>query len=202
MKHAVATEVHNEIREQILQAALNRFGHYGYNKTTMAEIAEDTDMSAANLYRFFKNKQEIAAACANSCMCKRVDLLREVVRNTKLNAAERLENYVMTALTDCYETFSNETKINETVAYITSERPDLVYKKIEAQQELIAEILFYGNQTGEFDVKDVISTAKAVHSALAVFDVPIFMSLYPLEEFKEKAFNVTRLLLKGLQKRP
>ena len=44
----------------ILDAAEARLLHFGYNKTTMAEIAEDAGMSAANLYRYFKNKQEIA----------------------------------------------------------------------------------------------------------------------------------------------
>lgn len=35
----------------ILKAAVNRFREYGYNKTTMAEIAKDIGMSTANIYR-------------------------------------------------------------------------------------------------------------------------------------------------------
>jgi Bacterial regulatory proteins, tetR family. len=41
-----------EIRRRILDAAEARFRVYGYRKTTMAEIAEDTDMSAAILSLF------------------------------------------------------------------------------------------------------------------------------------------------------
>lgn len=196
-----AQVISEDVRQQILEAAFTRFGHYGYNKTTMAEIAEDTGMSAANLYRYFENKQEIAAACASRCMCKRIDLLRDTVRKTGHSASERLNNYVMTMLIDCHQTYSDETKINEVVTFITNERPDLVYQKIEAQHSLISEILAYGNQTGEFDVEDVITTAKSIYTAVVVFDVPIFMPLYPLEEFKEKARNVVKLLLEGLKKR-
>ena len=196
-----AFDINENVRQQILEAAFTRFGHYGYNKTTMAEIADDAGMSAANLYRYFENKQEIAAACANRCICQQIDLLRAAVKQPRLSAVERLDNYVMTMLNDCHETFSNETKINEVVTFITSERAELVHQKIEAQQALIAEILAHGNQTGEFDVKDVIATARAVHSALVVFGVPQFMSLYSLEEFRHKAQDVVTLLMDGLKKR-
>lgn len=194
-------DINEEVRRQILEAAFKRFGHYGYNKTTMAEIADDAGMSAANLYRYFENKQEIAAACANRCICQQIDLLRAAVREPKLSATKQLENYVKTMLEDCHDTFSNETKINEVVTFITNERTDLVYQKIEAQQALIAEILAHGNQTAEFDVQDIIVTARAVHSALVVFGVPLFMSLYSLEEFRNKAEDVVALLMDGLKKR-
>lgn len=194
-------DINEDVRRQILEAAFKRFGHYGYNKTTMAEIADDAGMSAANLYRYFENKQEIAAACANRCICQQIDLLRDAVREPKLSATEQLQNYVKTMLEDCHDTFSNKTKINEVVTFITNERTDLVHQKIEAQQALIAEILAHGIQTGEFEVQDVIATARAVHSALVVFGVPLFMSLYSLEEFRNKAHGVVTLLIDGLKKR-
>ena len=53
-----------DTREQILQAAMDRIKHYGYAKTTMAEIARDCDMSAGNIYRFFASKIDIAEAMA------------------------------------------------------------------------------------------------------------------------------------------
>ncbi len=56
--------VHNKIcgtaetpREKIMEAAMARFSYYGFGKTTMAEIAKDCGMSAANIYRFFENKR-------------------------------------------------------------------------------------------------------------------------------------------------
>ena len=58
-------------QEQIMDAAWQRFVLYGYGKTTMAEIAQDCSMSAANLYRFFKSKQDIGAALAGRCMTEK-----------------------------------------------------------------------------------------------------------------------------------
>jgi len=185
----------------ILEAAVNRFSEYGYNKTTMAEIAKDSGMSAANIYRYYKNKEEIAAACAKDCMCERLDLLKSVIRDTSLTAAEKLEKYVLGTLQASQEMLLENKKIGEVVVEITQNRPDLVHNKINNENALITEIIAFGNQTGEFDVDDVIDTAAAIHSMLVLFDVPMFMHLFTKEEFEKKALSVVRLLITGLKKR-
>lgn len=43
----------------ILNAAQKRFGHYGFQKTTMTEIAADIGMSKASLYYYFPDKENI-----------------------------------------------------------------------------------------------------------------------------------------------
>jgi hypothetical protein len=54
--------VHDDTHQKILDAAKRRFMHYGYSKTTMAELAVDCDMSPGNLYRYFAGKLDIAEA--------------------------------------------------------------------------------------------------------------------------------------------
>ena len=92
-------------------------------------------------------------------------------------------------------------KINELVNTITLERPDMVYRKIEAENDLIAEILSHGNETGEFDINNIIGTARTIHTSLVIFNVPIFMSLYSLEQFEEKAVSIVELIVNGIAKR-
>lgn len=190
-----------EVRQQILEAAENRFRHYGYGKTTMAELAEDVKMSAANLYRYFKNKQDIAVACAQRCHCERADALREVMRRPGRSAAERLEEFALALFNATYDEANNNSKINELIETVAREHADIVHTKIEGEQSLIAEILAQGNAGGEFDVADVIETARYVHTALVVFAVPLFHSLYPRDKFETMAKGVVALLVKGLAKR-
>ncbi len=189
-----------DIHSQIVDAANTRFRHYGYGKTTMVEIAADTGMSAANLYRYFNSKQDIIAECANRCMCERVDRLRVAIRKSGMSAIEQLEAYVLTDLNMSHEMAEGDERISELVNNITLERPDMVYKKVEAENALIAEILLHGNETGEFNVDDITKTADAIHMSLIIFNVPSFMSLYSLEEFKEKAKSVIELIVTGLEK--
>lgn len=190
-----------EIRRQILDAAEARIRTYGYRKTTMAEIAGDANMSAANLYRYFEDKQDIGAACAKRCMGQCLELLRGVVRQPRLSAAERLEGFVLAMLRYTHEQAHLHKKINELVEIVTSERPEFVYEKNKAEQALLAEILAHGNSSGEFEVPDVIATARTVHAATILFNVPIFMNLYPLQEFEEAAKNVVALIIRGLARR-
>jgi AcrR family transcriptional regulator len=190
-----------DIRRQILDAAEARFRVYGYRKTTMAEIAEDADMSAGNLYRYFEDKQDIAAACAGRCIGQRIEQLRAVLRQPAPSVGERLERFVLTMLRCTHERFHQQKKISELIETVAGERPQIVHEKNEAEQALIAEILAQGNACGEFDVPDVIAAARTVHSATVLFNVPIFMSLYPLEEFEQAARNVVALLLRGLVRR-
>ncbi len=187
--------------ERILDAAMERFQRYGYTKTTMVEIATDTRMSAANLYRYFRNKQDIAAACASRCLDEQAELMRKVVRQPARSARQRLRALVQGMLRHTWENTHSGSKINELVSLIASQRQEVVAAKIQTQTSLIAEIIAAGNESGEFAVRDVIATARAVYASLTLFDVPLFMGLYPYEEFEALADEVVSLLLRGLEQR-
>jgi AcrR family transcriptional regulator len=187
-----------EIRIRILDAAETRFREFGFNKTTMAEIATDVGMSAANLYRYFENKQDIAAACARRCMGERTEILRQADRQPGASASERLRAFVRGTLAYTWESGHRQPRINELVSAVTRQRPDIVHEKIGEQIGLLAEIVAAGQQRGEFEVTDVMRTARTIHASLTLFEVPLFMSLYPQDEFEQMAADVTELLLKGL----
>lgn len=197
---AKATESQEETRARILDAAEARFRTYGFGKTTMAEIAADVQMSAANLYRFFENKLDIGAALAQRCFAEREKVLVEVVKNEKLGAAQKLEQFVLAVLRHTHGQFSAEPKINELVETIITQRQDLVQNKIESDQKLVMEILCQGQQSGEFVIDDLTNTAEAVRNATVKFCMPLFMCMYPLDEFERMAKQVVKLLLKGLEK--
>ncbi|MDX1581758.1 MAG: helix-turn-helix domain-containing protein, partial [Alphaproteobacteria bacterium] len=59
---ALETDQPPTTREQIIESAAERFQKYGYGKTNVAEIAADCCMSPGNLYRYFRNKADIAEA--------------------------------------------------------------------------------------------------------------------------------------------
>lgn len=185
------------IRDRIMAAALARIRQYGYNKTTMSEIAADCDMSTANIYRYFANKQEIASLCVVNCIQDRIRQVAEATA-TADSASQRLRRFVLTMLQNCHDTWSKDLKIHELLLFITNERPEIIHNKIAQLQEQLEAILEYGNETGEFLVEDTVTTGRAIYSSIAVFDIPLFMNFYPLEVFQQRANEVVDLLLKGL----
>jgi len=197
--HGMQPDITNQpIREQIRDAATNRFRTYGYTKTTMAEIAEDTGMSAANLYRYFTNKQDIAADCTRKYICDRNTLLEQAVNKPGLNAEQKLKAYFITTLHYSYRMAHEHNKIHQLVEMITGDRMDIVHLKIESEKALISEILKFGLATGEFEIDDMESAATSIHASHILFDVPVFMGIYTLEKFEQIAVSLVDLMLKGL----
>src|SRR3990170_8573808 len=55
------------VRDQIVEAAGEHFRHYGYEKTTVSDLAQAIGFSKAYIYKFFDSKREIGEAiCANT----------------------------------------------------------------------------------------------------------------------------------------
>jgi len=190
-----------EVKNQILDAAFERFGRYGFGKTTMAEIAKDCDMSAGNLYRYYPNKKEIAADCAGRCMRSAEELWREIIKRPGLSPSMRLTTIVVEKLHLLHQQFFEYPPLFELVMYISGERGDLVGNHLEVLQSLVAEILAEGNKTGDFYVADVLGTAKVFLAATTKFIAPHFMGAFQLEELENEAREVVELLVMGLAKR-
>ncbi len=51
--------VMTERRERILEAAMNRFAEFGFNATTVRQIADDVDLLSGSLYHHFATKEEM-----------------------------------------------------------------------------------------------------------------------------------------------
>lgn len=69
--------------DQIICAAIKRFAHFGVNKTSMAEIAEDVSITKQSLTYYFPEKQHLIAAVEQ----KIVEEFFELLDNSFSNAA-------------------------------------------------------------------------------------------------------------------
>src|SRR5579859_2975089 len=72
----------HERRAQIIAAADEHFRRYGYDKTTVADIARAIGLSSAYIYKFFDSKQAVGEA-----ICQRI--LSEIVSDARAIAEER-----------------------------------------------------------------------------------------------------------------
>ena len=200
MEHA-KDHFYEETHQRILEAAGERFQQYGYNKTTMAEIAKDCDMSAANLYRYFENKLAIGASLACNCLDQDVDKLKKVVFDKDLSPADKVRDFILATLDHTHSQWSETPRMNEMVTAICHERMDIVDHHVQNKQALLITLLREGNQHGTFNVTDPEVTAEAILTATTLFDVPLLMPLFSREAFERKAKNLASLLLDGLLKR-
>jgi AcrR family transcriptional regulator len=190
----------DEIRERILDAARERFRVYGFNKTTMAEIAKDCDMSAANLYRFFDNKLDIAVTMTRSCLAEEESGLKQVIEESSKPASEKLKDFVFATLYHTHKQSSETPHLSELVNAICQGRMDLVEQHMTHKIQILISLIQEGNDSGEFAVDNPEQTAEAILTATMIFDLPTLTPLISLEKLEKKAAGVTDLLLRGLLK--
>lgn len=194
-------KVIDDTHQRILEAAGERFQQFGFNKTTMAEIAADCNMSAANLYRYFENKLAIGAALACNCLDEGLDKLKKVVADRELDPKEKIRQYILTTLDHTHTQWSEMPRLNEMVTAICHERLDIVDQHVSNKQALLITLLKEGNQKGVFDVADPEMTAEAILTSTTLFGMPLLMPLFSREAFERKAKNLAELLLNGLLKK-
>ena len=186
------------VRGNILEAARKRFLHYGYAKTTMAEIASDCSMSPGNLYRYFPGKLDIAEAICTEAGEYAVARLREVTRRPSRTARERLRDFLFADMKLTYDQLEYDKQVFEMARVVASERPQFANRILALNRALLSEILAAGNASSEFFIEDVIFTAEMLQSATMKFRYPQLHSKLPYEKLERELDGVVNLLLNGL----
>ena len=137
-------------KKEIIEAARNRFAHYGFSKVTMEEVALDVGMGKASLYYYFPNKEDLF----KSVIQKEQDLFVEEIKNLirqNLTATKKLEDYVSKRL-EYFQQLINLATLNvHSFVDIKSMFKEL-FKSFEDQELLLLQKIFdEGKSKGEFD---------------------------------------------------
>lgn len=187
-----------DTRRHILEAARDRFMHYGYAKTTMSEIAKDCEMSAGNIYRFFASKLDIAEAMAVAFNNETAEYFRKIASQTT-PAPERLYEFFSFALDETYKKIDSEAKILEIAEILRKERPDFFNGQLAEERVFIVKILTEGVEAGLFrPLSAPYVVAEMIQSSLMKFRFPQAYSSLKLDKLHYELKGVVELLLAGL----
>src|SRR6187551_343860 len=69
----------HDVRDQIVEAADKHFSRYGYEKTTVSDLAKSIGFSKAYIYKFFDSKQAIGEAICGKTLNAIVTAVEEAV---------------------------------------------------------------------------------------------------------------------------
>ncbi|MDE2183872.1 MAG: TetR/AcrR family transcriptional regulator [Alphaproteobacteria bacterium] len=186
------------IREQIIEAAKKRFWHYGYAKTTMAEVAADCGMSPGNLYRFFPGKLDIAEAIGMAEFECHMEVLRALATASGRSARQRLHDFFFESLRHTYTVLENNPRIHEMAQVIARERPEYANSLYAIERTLLCALLADGEAAGEFRSTDRAFTAEMLQSATMKFCYPQLWSQLTLPKLERELEGVLALLIDGL----
>ena len=162
----------HSVREQIVDAAFEHFGHYGYEKTTVAELAKSIGFSKSYIYKFFESKQAIGEViCAN-----------------------RLEMIMAAVLSAVADAPSASEKLRRLFRALTEAGSELFFH----DRKLIESILVEGRQVGEFERKTPLDeTTYAIYMVMCPFINPVQLQ-FNLETAPTAAVLLSSLILRSL----
>jgi AcrR family transcriptional regulator len=188
----------DNIREQIVQAAKKRFSHFGYAKTTMAEVATDCAMSPGNLYRFYPGKLDIAEAIATEDYARHLEHLRKLSMTPGKDARQRLHDLLFEELRRTYTKLEKDPRAYEMALVISRERPEFANWMLREERKILVELMVEAERRGEFVPEDKEFTAEMIQAATMKFRYPQLWSKLTLPKLERELEGVIQLLINGL----
>lgn len=160
-----------DTRARIMAEAERLFRHYGYSKTTVADIARELGMSSGNIYRFFASKAAINEAMAERMLAHRVAESAKIAKG-RGSAYDRLRGVLLHNHAMTIELLTEEKRVHEMVAVAMSEQWDVVKAHIAMITSIMADLVTEGVANGEFRQQDPKLSAKCLHQAFIAFVHP------------------------------
>jgi AcrR family transcriptional regulator len=185
------------VRDQIIDAARRCFSHYGYAKTTVADLAREIGFSKAYIYRFFESKQAIGEAICGGCVDALYDQVREAVEQGH-GATDKLRRFARTVASAEAGLFMDDRKLHEIAVQASSENWPPAQDYTGRLQRLLEAILKEGRESGEFERKTPLDeTTRSIFYALLPFLDPVYFER-SLNLPPEANAEVTGLVLRSL----
>lgn len=189
--------VEHHRRAQLLEAADQHFRRYGYQKTTVADLARAVGVSPAYVYRFFDSKQAIGEAVCGRTLGGIVEGLHEVEREER-SASERLRRVFRTLVQRGLDLFA-ERKLHDIVAAAIDgdwSSPKNFKREIRG---VVQRLVIAGREAGEFERKTPLADlTSAISCSLLPFGHPILLEQTDRAELEGNAEQVAAMVLRSL----
>jgi AcrR family transcriptional regulator len=187
----------HERRQQIIAAANEHFRHYGYGKTTVADLARAIGLSSAYIYKFFESKQAIGRAVAQQMLGGVLDGA-QAIADERTSTSDRLRRIFHGLARGGLELFFNQRKMHDIAVIACEEQwPEIGHYK-ERVGQIIGQVIVEGRENGDFEKKTPLDeTVHAIMYSMAGFMHPMLLEENQ-DEAEVQAIAIANLVLRSL----
>jgi AcrR family transcriptional regulator len=191
--------VKNDKRDAILHAAWGHIRHYGYNKTTIDDIAKRAKVGKGTVYLYFKSKTEIMLALTDLTN-QRITVELEEIASQKKPPEARLRACVLYRIMTLFDLVNRYPHSEDVIASILPEIVERLHRYVRRHGELLGQIVREGCSAGLLVSKDPEATGQLLASLFEFLTPPYyrFSSRKSLEKFTGQTLD---LMLQGLKKK-
>lgn len=187
----------HSVREQIVAAAEEHFSHYGYEKTTVSDLAKSIGFSKAYIYKFFDSKQAIGEAICAKTLSAIIMAVEEAVADAP-TATEKFRRMFKTLVSTGVSLFFNDRKLYDISAHSAGEGWPSARAYCERIERILMEIVREGRESGEFERKTPLDeTVKAIFLVIQPYVNPLLLQ-YNLDLVEEAPVQLSNLVLRSL----
>jgi len=189
--------VEHERREQIIAAANEHFRHYGYNKTTVADLAKAIGLSTAYIYKFFDSKKAIGEAACGLCLAEIAQSIQAIAEEAR-PASDRLRRVFLELARRGAKLFFQNRKMHDIVAAALAENWHSCEEHDMTILSVIRRIVQEGRESGEFERKTPLDeTSHVILLAMETIKNPSLLELR-LDSLEADAAAMANLVLRSL----
>lgn len=146
-----------ERRRSMISAARKLFAEYGFENTTMQNIADEAKVGVATLFRYFPRKEDLIIEVVKEAIEQQVPCFEEITQSNK-TGIEKMED-VLTAYIDFIsEEYRETTKLLEAfelyITFVPVEKSMLeeIEKAYGEISSIVAEIVKEGKEDGSIQL--------------------------------------------------
>ena len=186
-------------RATIVRVAELLFKRYGYGKTTIVDIARECAMSHANVYRFFRNKAQLADAVAAVWLDRIVEAGKRAAQRPG-SVRERLIGLSVELYLVKKREFLRTKSAHELMAYAEVNGQPSVDVYRQRIRDIYAALIEEGRRDGELRDVDSDATAEGIMAATVLFSHPLLMEQFQDDDLEPKLRTVMDILTAGLMR--
>lgn len=188
----------DQTREKILTVAARMFGKYGFQKTTVDEIARTAHKAKGSVYYYFKSKEELFLAVVTQEINILKSGLTRVIVDSQ-DATGMIRSYLMNRMILMKDAVNYHESLKANFLgdfeFLNECRQDFTRFEIE----LMKAILDRGMRENKFQIKDTQATAQVIILAMKAIEIP-FYHQHKIAEYEQTIVELLDILIKGLEK--
>ena len=189
--------VDHNVRDQILEAAQEHFSHYGFDKTTVSDLAKAIGISKAYVYKFFDSKEAIGEAICAKTLNAIVAAVEEAMAGAS-TPTEKFRRMFKTLTSTGASLFFNDRKLHDIAAHSAGEGWPSARAYAERIRQILMEVVREGRETGEFERKTPLDeTVRAIYLVVLPYANPLLLQ-HNLHLIEEAPAQLSNLVLRSL----
>ena len=187
----------HSIRDQIVAAATEHFRLYGYEKTTVSDLASAIGYSKAYIYKFFDSKQAIGEVICANRLAEVMGAVDAAVAGAT-SPSDRFRRMFRAFIDAGTALFFEDRKLYDIAATASRDAWPSVQAYERYVRELITKIVREGREAGEFERKTPLDeTANAICLVMKPYINPLLLQ-YNLEGAQDATLHLSNLVLRSL----